>query len=155
MATGRLGLLLLVPVIAGCPGADPEDRRSEDGSSKTAAIACPPGSEWPTTADAAWLRDALARGKFPILECSGSAYVIRLRNRRRVFVWAVGPTHGMRPLTEDSNWVRELGGLSVHGNDLRAAWITHGRYVWVEAGPTASELPAIPELAPLVAATAR
>lgn len=116
---------------------------------------CPPGSEWPRTGDALWLRYRLEQTGISVTGCTGSAYVVRMPGAGEVYVWAFGPARRSRPPTEDARWVRETVGTRLHGNDLRAVWIADGRYVWVEAGPTAATLPSLKDLAPLVAATVR
>lgn len=154
MAISLVTLLALVPMLAGCLGAvNSAERTSSIAIQK---VSCPSGSEWPQTADAAWLRGVLARDRFLITECTGSAYTIRFRRGQQVYVWAFSPVHGGRELdAEETAWIREVAGTPVYGNDIRAVWIADGRYVWVGAGPTAAALPPTDELAPLVRATLR
>jgi hypothetical protein len=149
MHSRLLAILLLVLLLAGCAAQDYRRRAASE------PVRCPGGSEWPRTGDAAWLRGRLARAGLPITACTGTAYVVRLPSGTEAYVWAFGPLRGSGPLEGERSWVRETAGRRVYGNRVRAVWVAGGRYVWVQAGPTAEKLPSLDELSPLVAATVR
>ena len=152
MAAFALAGLVFALSVGGCLNTDPQH------ASQTEAP-CFAGGDWEQTADAEWLREALSGANLPIVSCTGSAFVVRLRPRHQrqvgldVYIWAFGPAKGSGVLTEEAKRPLTVSGIRVYANELRAVWVAHGRYVWVQAGPTASTLPPLDMLSPIVTAT--
>ena len=151
-AAALVGTVFLI-VVSGC--LSPDWRQSSPAEPR-----CFAGGDWEQTPDAEWLREALATANLRIESCTGSAFVVRLRRTATrvgadVYIWAFGPTKGSDPLTSEAKRRHEVAGAQVYVNELRAAWIAQGRYVWVQAGPMALELPPLDMLSQVVAATVR
>jgi hypothetical protein len=114
------------------------------------SAACAMPGEWPHTRDADWLVHVLHRAGFANHGCSGSAFTVELRQGGDLYVWAFT---ARRLRAEPGMSIRLIAGVRVHVNRTRAVWRAGRRNVWIEAGPTTSDLPTPSRWRRLVAAS--
>jgi hypothetical protein len=91
--------------------------------------------DWCRTKDAGWVGRVVDAAGYSKTSCAGAAYLIGSRGRD-LYVWA---TSEPGVVSDQGKRVR-IAGVVVRYGRVRAAWRTHRRRVWVEAGPTTARL---------------
>ncbi len=135
---------LMAGLLAGCGGGEREPTPASGPSDCDAASY--PGP-WSACPEAEWVRAVASEAGYRVVDDTGSALELRGREQN-LYVWAVSSVEGV---AEDGS-SRTVAGITVTANPIRAWWDVAGLRVWVSGG-SQGDLPAVPELEELVAAS--
>jgi hypothetical protein len=97
---------------------------------------CPEGT-WIRSSTAAWLRRVVEVAGYAVAGCTGSAWIATTR-RTSFYIWS---TEGWRPSTVHKRYP-EAGRLPLptYTDGTRVVWQAQGLGIWVEAGPSPSDV---------------
>jgi hypothetical protein len=110
-----------------------------------------PGGDACTTPTLCWSRKVALEAGFRIAGSSGSAWIVKGRNRSFYF-WATRSANDLR--AEGYRVVRRLAGVEILTDGVRLVWRLRRATIWIEAGPTEDSIAPKPgELAELIAAS--
>jgi hypothetical protein len=110
-----------------------------------------PGGDACTTPTLCWSRKVALEAGFRIAGSSGSAWIVKGRNRSFYF-WATRSANDLR--AEGYRVVRRLAGVEILTDGVRLVWRLRRATIWIEAGPTEDSIASKPgELAELIAAS--